>query len=377
MSDNPFGNMFGDIFSMLSQQGPDAWYQTASQLALNIARGEDGDPNPLPAERQRLEEMAPLVGRHVDALFGVSIEPSVVTVNRSALTQAALEQWRPLMDPVMKSTSSVTPPLGEDLDVQQNQLLNQISSTIGPLFAGFQMGSVAGHFSERAWSLAVLPLPRENHFHLLVVNNLAKFASDWSLENEEVYVFALAQEFIASLVLTQPGTSDALRALLIDAVNESNAMQGDILGKLTNLMESGDINEMMNNPEALLEGIEVPEETNATRAINAATSVLLAFFDAVAKDVTESLLGPRPALFEAYARHRRSDARGEDAAAALFGISTQGSHHDAAREFVSTLVAEHGLGVFSALLRVDGLPSAAELESPNAWYERVTTSPLA
>jgi uncharacterized protein (DUF2342 family) len=377
VSNNPFGDMFGDIFSMLSQQGPDAWYQTASQLALNIARGEDGDPNPLPAERQRLEELAPLVGRHVDALFGVSIEPSVVTVNRSALTQAALEQWRPLMDPVMKSAASPSAPASEDLDVQQNQLLNQITSTIGPLFAGFQMGSVAGHFSERAWSLAVLPLPRENDFHLLVVNNLAKFARDWSLEHEEVYVFALAQEFIASLVLTQPGTSDALRALLIDAVNESNAMQGDILGRLTTLMESGDISEMMNNPEALLEGIKVPEETNATRAINAATSVLLAFFDAVGKDVTESMLGPRPALFEAYARHRRSDARGEDAASALFGISTQGPHHDAAREFVTTLVAEHGLSVFSALLRVDGLPSASELESPSAWYERVTTSPLA
>ena len=30
-----------------------------------------------------------------------------------------------------------------------------------------------------------------------------------------------------------------------------------------------------------------------------------------------------------------------------------------------------------ALLRVDGLPSAGELDDPHAWYERVTTSPLA
>jgi len=44
MSDNPFGGMFGDIFSMLGQQGPDAWFTTATQLALNIARGEDSDP---------------------------------------------------------------------------------------------------------------------------------------------------------------------------------------------------------------------------------------------------------------------------------------------------------------------------------------------
>jgi uncharacterized protein (DUF2342 family) len=372
---NPFGDMFGDIFSMLSQQGPDAWYTTATQLALNITRGEDGDPNPSPLERQRLEELAPLVGRHVDALFGVSIEPTVTAVNRSALTMAALEQWRPLMGPMVAPSA---PPLtSEDLDLNENQLMAQISSTIGPLFTGFQMGSVAGHFSERAWSLAVLPLPRENHERLLVVNNLAAFANAWSLEHDEVYVFALAQEFVASLVLTQPGTSDALRALLIDTVNEANAIQGDLMGRLQAMMETGNLNDMMNDPAALLDGISVPEDSSATRAINAAASVLLAFFSAAAQNITETLLGPRPGLVEAYARHRRSDARGEDAAAALFGIATQGPHHDAANEFVATLAEEHGLSVFGALLRVDGLPSSVELYDPRAWYERVTNSPLA
>jgi hypothetical protein len=33
--------------------------------------------------------------------------------------------------------------------------------------------------------------------------------------------------------------------------------------------------------------------------------------------------------------------------------------------------------VFDALLRVDGLPSAHELDAPDEWYERVTNSPLA
>lgn len=367
--------MFGDIFSMLSQQGPDAWYSTATQMALNIARGDDGDPNPQPTERQRLEELAPLVGRRVDALFGVSSEATVVAVNRSALTIAALEQWRPLMEPLTRQNA--TPVDTEELDVSENQLLSQISSTIGPLFTGFQMGSVAGHFSARAWSLAALPLPRLNDQRLLVVNNLTNFASEWSLERDEVYVFALAQEFVASLVLSQPGTGDALRALLIDAVNEATAVQGDLLERLQSMFESGDVSSLMNNPESLLDAISIPEESDATRAINAAASVLLAFFSAAAQNITETMLGPKPALVEAYARHRRSDARGEDAAAALFGISTQGPHHDAATAFVATLVAEHTLSVFGALLRVDGLPSAAELNDPAAWYERVTNSPLA
>lgn len=364
--------MFGDIFNLLGQQGPDAWFQTATQLGLNIARGEDGDPNPQPAQRQRLEELAVLVSRHVDSLFGVSSDASFTGANRSALTVAALTQWKPLIEPLLASTSLIG-----DSEDPDSAMMNQLAATIGPLFTGFQMGSVAGHFSERAWSLAVLPLPRLDATRLLVVNNLTSFAEAWSLDRDEVYVFALAQEFVAALVLSRPGTGDALRALLIDAVREAGAAQSNLLDRLQTMINPEDVNELMSNPEALLEGIEVPEDSDATRAINAAASVLLAFFDHAALSITESILGPRPLLAEAYARHRLSDARGEDAAAALFGIATQGPHHDAAKKFVNELAEAHGLGVFDALLRVDGLPNTHELDAPEQWYQRVTTSPLA
>jgi len=365
--------MFGDIFSLLQQQGPDAWYQTASQLALNIARGDDGDPNAQPVERQRLEELAPLVARHVDALFGVAVEATVESGNRSTLTAAALEQWRPLITPMVATGAE----LANSPEGDANDVMAQMANVIGPLFVGFQMGSVAGHFSERAWSLAALPLPRVNARRLLVVNNLAHFASEWSLERDEVYVFALAEEFTASLILTQPGTSDALRALLLDSVHEVSALQGHLMERLQTMMQQGEINDLMSDPSAFLDGIALPDDSPATRAINAAAASLLALFSAVALEVTEAILGPRPALVEALKRHRLSDARGEDAAAALFGISTRGEHHDAAQRFVETLRAEHSLKIFDAFLRVDGLPSDDELEAPTAWFERVTNSPLA
>ena len=364
--------MFGDLFKMLGQQGPDAWFQTATQLALNVARGDDGDPNPQPRERQRLEEFAPLVGRHVDALFGVPSRAEVTAVNRSGLTLAALRQWKPLLAPLTESPPSL------NLDnIEGGAMMAQLAGSFGPLFLGFQTGSVAGHFSERAWSLAALTLPRESDERLLVVNNLAAFAQEWSLEPDEVVVFALAREFVASLILSQPGTGDALRALLADAVREAAAAQGDILTRLQDMINPENMSSFMSNPESLLDGIELPGETDATRAINAAAAGLGAVFDAAAEQVTTALLGPRPTLSEAWRRHRLSDARGEDAAAALFAISNQGPHHEAARAFVAELVAEHSINVFAALLRVDGLPSDAELRDPAAWYERVTNSPLA
>ncbi len=366
------GDMFGDLFKMLGQQGPDAWFQTATQLALNVARGDDGDPNPQPRERQRLEEFAPLVGRHVDALFGVSSPHEVTAVNRSALTLAALAQWRPLIAPMADSRAT------SELDeIEDGAMMAQLAASLGPLFLGFQMGSVAGHFSERAWSLSALVLPREDDTRHLVVNNLVAFAEEWSLERDEVYVFALSREFVASLVLSQPGTGDALRALLVDAVRESAAAQGDLLQRLQGMMNPDNLASFMSNPEALLDEIELPGETDATRAINAASAVLSAFFDAAADEITTAIMGPRPSLSEAWRRHRFSDARGEDAAAALFGISNQGPHHDLARTFVSDIAARYTLSAFGALLRVDGLPSDAELKDATHWYERVTNSPLA
>lgn len=378
MSSNPFGDMFGDMFAMLQNQGPDAWFHTANQLALNIARGDDGDPNAQPTQRQRLEELAPLVARHVESLFAVAVDPSIEAVNRSALTLAALEQWRPLITPMMDASATLATPSSAGEDANPLDVMAQMANVLGPLFTGFQLGSVAGHFSERAWSLAALPLPRHDHRRLIVVNNLTHFAEAWSLEPDEVYVFALAQEFVAALVLSQPGTGDALRALLLDSLRDVTTLQGNLIGRLQEMMQGGgDLNEVMNDPARLLEGIELPEETAATRAINAASGALLALFDAVAHEVTTALLGPRPALAEAHRRHRLSDARGEDAAAALFGIATRGPHHDEARLFVDQIAAAHSLRAFDAVLRVDGLPSAEDLRHPERWYNRVTNSPLA
>jgi len=257
-------------------------------------------------------------------------------------------------------------------------MMAQLSASIGPMMLGMQLGSVAGHFSDRAWALSALPLPRATATHDIVVNNVVAFADQWSLDRDVVFTYALAREFVASNVLCQPGLSDSLRALLLDAVHEAARAQGDILHRLQGLMGNPDgLASLMGNPQGLLDGVALPESSDVSDAMNAATAALAAFFDAAALSITSALHGPQPALAEAWRRHRRSDAKGEDAAAALFSVSLQGSHVDEAASFVATLDATHGLSVFDAFLRVDGLPSAQELRAPEQWYERVTHSPLA
>jgi uncharacterized protein (DUF2342 family) len=206
--------------------------------------------------------------------------------------------------------------------------------------------------------------------------NVATFANEWSLDTDAAFVFALALEIVADVVLTQPGLGDALRALLLDSTKESMSFQGDVMHKLRGMMGQ-DATALMGDPSALVDELGTLGETAATNAINAAVAVLLCFFEAAALSVVTAMFGPQPAVAEAWRRYRLSDAQGEDGAAALFGISNHGPHHELAKKFVDSLEAAHSLRVFDAFLRVDGLPTWAELASPDAWYERITTSPLA
>jgi uncharacterized protein (DUF2342 family) len=370
MSDNPFGEMFNDLFAMMSKAGPDAWYSNAQQIALSVARGEDGDPNPAPAERQRLEELAPLIARHIEGIFAVRVEPQIETVTRTQLTQAALNQWKPLLEPGLAISS-------QSLATSEMPQIAALAGTLGPLMTGFQMGSIAGHFSEQAWSLATIPLPRLDDVRRIAVNNVARFANEWSLDHQAVFTFALAQEMVASLVLSRQGTSDALRALLVDTVKESAALQGGMIHRIQEMMQEGNPQEMMSNPEQVLGGMELPGATPATDALNAAAGVLSAFIAFTALRITELMFGPSTTLAEAYRRHCLTDAQGEAAACALFGIAPRSHWHEQSTQFVAVVAETHGIASFDALLRVDGLPTAAELSNPEAWYQRVTNSPLA
>jgi len=376
VSDTPFGNFgfMGDLMKMLGQQGPNSWLETARALALNIARGDDADPNPLPVERQRLEQYGPLVARHIEMLLGVPQVTPARAATRTELSEAALRDWSPLVAPHANTPAA---PAETSDDNPLAPMLAQLGAAMGPLFIGFQLGSVAGHFSETAWSLGAIPLPRENDERAIIVNNIARFADEWSLDHDQVMIYAVAYEHTAATYLRQDGTGTALRALLIDAVQDAQAAQGDIMGRLTGLMQGGDISELMSNPEQLLDGIELGEETPATIAIDAASVCLRATFDFIASHVTHSIVGPTPLLDEALRRHQRSDAKGEESAAALFGISIRGSRVDVAEQFVREVVTTWGIEELTRLFQIDGLPSAEELLQPAAWRSRVTQSPFA
>ena len=79
-------------------------------------------------------------------------------------------------------------------------------TAIGPMFFGLQVGSVVGHLSQRALGQYPLAVPWAPSDELLLVTaNIASFAEDWSLPEEEALLWVCARELASNSVLSPTG----------------------------------------------------------------------------------------------------------------------------------------------------------------------------
>lgn len=375
MSDPSFGNFgfFGDIMKMLGQQGPDVWKETSRQLAANVVQSEGGDANPDPALRQRCETISAIALRRVAALLATTCELSVAS--RLELAEFCLADWQPLL------ATGLRPPSAESLTgfggAEMAPFMAEIAKTMGPLFLGFQSGSAAGHFALHAWSPSQLPLPRQSAKGVLVVDNVGRFASEWSVDIDQALCYASAHESVGAYLLSRDGTAVALEALLFDAVNDASAAQGDIMQRLTDLFQGGGMEEYISNPDRIVEQLGDIAETPATVRLDSAICVLRAAIDELAAHISGEVVGPTPVLLEALRRSQLDATTGIASAAAMFGVTLSGERMDRARAFVHSVVTNHGYDAVTSLTQADGLPLPDEVENSTAWFERVRSSPLA
>lgn len=364
---SPFDGMFEDIFRLVGQQGPDAWWQTAQQLAMNVATTEGGDVNVDPLLRQRLDDLVDLVGRRLDELVGGGAAAPIAAVTRVQLVADTLAEWHPLISP-----DAVTPELPAEL--AGNELVSRLLSTMGPLFLGFQVGSAIGHFSADATSCAELPLPRladgKAHLHLAAV---AAVTNELSLPLDSAIIFAAARELLSRWLLADTGLSLSVTALLADATRDALAVQGDLMSRLTDSLKGGDLS-ALSNPEELLAGIDASEPTAAMHRVSDVAEILYATLVEGALQVTESLVGPVNALRDFFRSPVSLNRASIGGAAGIFGLSMNVS--DAGWSFAE-VVRDLGADAFVALRRVDGAPLSSECTDVAAWWQRVSNSPLA
>jgi putative hydrolase len=398
---NPFQSLLGDLMNMLGTSAPNQWEMTRS-FALNVATGGEAEPNVDPVQRIRLEQLARVAELNVIEATGMPVSPdgrrlTCVPVGRGDWTLRALESWRPILS-AMAPTPGATPappvdtsdPLDDDDPMGGfGNLLGQWATAIGPMFFGLQVGSVVGHLSHRALGQYPLAIPWAPSDELvLITSNIAAFAEDWSLPEEEAMVWVCARELASNSVLTRPVVRGHLERLLTELAESTAAAQQNLAGRIGEIggaeglggaagMDLESLQGMLGDPDALLGELLTPESRRSSDQLTALAVVIDAYADHIADRVGQKLVGSHAQLTEAWYRRRIERGKGEEAAGALFGLDLDQVQVDRGRSFISGVVERAGEDGLARLWSSErNLPTSSEVDAPGLWLERISLPEL-
>jgi putative hydrolase len=300
-----------------------------------------------------------------------------VPVGRAAWASKALEGWRPLLERMVGVIEATPPAEAAHTDGMPDglgALLGQFATTMGPIMLGLQFGSAAGHLARQALGqyARIVPWPRSNEL-LVVPENVAAFAADWSLPEDATLLWVCAHELTVQLVLDRPHVTARLNELLHAAVAESMAAQQGIADRLSGVAETPDsLQSLMSDPEALLADLLTPGIRATSERLNSLVAALTGYVDHVTAAIAEAITGSAGPLSEAWYRYRVSDSRGRQAAAALFGFDVSRAQVDRGAAFVRGVVERAGEpGLARLLADARTLPTPAEVDAPGLWLERI------
>jgi putative hydrolase len=388
---DPFQGLLQDLLKMIggSAAGTTAWLDAARSLAHGVATDGQPEANADPLARIGLEEIGRVAELHVAETTGLPLDqpPAITPLGRGAWALRALDAWAPVLGRMVEAQRSTpaTPPDPETPDPFGlspfggseggfEELLGRFATTMGPVLMGMQFGSAAGHLAQRALGQYALPLPWPDSAELLLVpDNIARFAEEWSLPADETRLWVCVHELTAYAVLQRPHVAERIHSL-VDAVTvEMVATQQGLAERLGG--QAGDpeaLQRILADPESLLADLLTPGQRRTSEDLVAVTTVVSGYVDHVTSRVATSLTTSAGSLGEAWYRHRIEESSAEQAAGALFGLDLSREQVDRGAAFVRGVVERAGEGGLDRLWDDPrNLPTPAEVDAPGLWLERI------
>ncbi len=385
MSTNePFQGLLQDLLKVIGGASGNqrAWMDAARSLALGVATDGQPETNPDPIVRIRFEELGRVAELHVADMTGLSFgrSPAIVPVGRGTWALRALDAWAPTLDRIVEAQRAATARTDALQDADDAEaLLARFATTLGPVLAGMQFGSAAGHLAQRTMGQYALALPWPAPAEVLVVpENVRRFAEEWSLPEDETRLWVCIRELTAHAVLGRAHVASRIRELV-------DALSADMVATHLGLAErlggqAGDpdaLQRILSDPEALLEDLLTPGQRWTSEELVALTSVVGSYVDHVTRALAAALVGSAAPLGEAWYRYRIEEPASEQAAGALFGLDLTRRQVDRGAAFVRGVVDRAGEGALRQLWDDPRhLPTPAEVDAPGLWLERISLPEL-
>jgi coenzyme F420 biosynthesis associated uncharacterized protein len=305
-------------------------------------------------------------------LTAVEPIPAPETVSRADWAEVNVDTMSGMLDPV-------TDRLGKRF-VGAGAFAGPLRIAAGATVAA-EIGLVVGYMSQRVlgqYELSLLETERPARL-LFVEPNLARAIRDLDVDADSFLSWIVLHELTHVLQFSGvPWLREHMGSLMKSylATVEVRIQRGNA-GGLPSLP----------NPARLLEsfregGLVALVQTREQRAImeriQAAMSVIEGYSEHVMDAVGSDVLPAYEGLRDAMERRRRSRSAPERVLQRLLGFEMKMRQYEQGKKFCDAVVARHGI---AALNRVwespESLPSTAELQSPDAWVERIGELPAA
>jgi len=254
------------------------------------------------------------------------------------------------------------------------ELVARFMSTMGPMLAAMQLGSVVGHLARSVLGQYEVPIPRPASRLLVVPRNIERFARDWALPLDQVQLWVCLRELTAHAVLTRAHVASRWRELLtnvVRAVAEDSASVLDRLGAL-DPTDPEALQSLLGDPETLLGTSPSSARRRAADELEAVTAALLGYVEYVLDLAASRLLGGRTALAEAWRRRQYDRETTDRAAELLFGLDLGPAQVERGVAFVNGVLERAGEEGLAMLWSAEhALPTPPEVDAPGLWLERV------
>jgi putative hydrolase len=398
---DPFAEMaemFARLASSFGGGGAQLNFAQAKQMAASLANDGESEFNVDPMERIQLEQIARVAELHLTNLTGLSLGTAPIAiepVTRTQWTATTLDHYRPLFERLTESLGSImreqldqiSPeeieemggslgPLGP-LGADPSAFLSGMSQLLGPMMLSMMAGSTVGHLGRRAFGSFDLPIPRPDHGVMVVVQNVDRFSSDWSLPADDVRLWICVSELAHRAVLGLPHVSARISDLLArhaGAFTSDPAALEDRLGDVDLSSPDGmeQLQRLIADPDVVLGAIRSEQQRSLIVEIDAIVSLVEGYVDWVVDSIGARLLTSAQMVNEALRRRRVETDQASRFIERLFGLELTQDKLDHGSAFIDGVVVRAGTDALAELWRdASTLPTVPEMSAPGLWLARM------
>ncbi|MDH3756174.1 MAG: zinc-dependent metalloprotease, partial [Acidimicrobiia bacterium] len=377
----PFGGVpfFGELAKMFQGAGTGAW-DTARQLAVQLATNGESEPNVEPVERLAMEQLvrvaelrvADASGLNVGGQHGLTAE----ITTRGGWATRTVSDYQPLLEGLAESLAR--PPTGVDDDDPSAAMFQAIFGMLGPALVGFTAGSMVGHLAQRALGGYTLPVPRPvDSAILLSVPAIDDLVEEWSLDRNDVRLWACVHEVAHHTVLGVPHIRERLTGLLDRHVRAFRTDMDGLEAQLGTLDPSDPssfaaLQQSLGDPDTVLGALRSAEQEELQPELAAMVAMVVGVADDLVARIGADLITTHDRITEAIHRRRVTTSASDRFVERLLGLELDQGQYDRGAGFVAGVRERAGADGLRRLYESDRmLPTAAEVDAPGLWLARI------